>query len=119
MIETQGTRSRAPPEQGRALKTQVGANQWSIENEPKEVPVSTSEMDSVTLLLPLILFAGTGSHNSFAPGGRAGGRGQGMGSTQGDNNNAKEFVSFDLALIHELTPEFDSLVMAAESIACK
>ena len=38
-----------------------------------------------------------------------------MGSTRGDNKNAKAFVSFDLALIHELTPEFDSLVMAARS----
>ena len=44
MIETQGTRSRAPPEQSRALKTQMDANQWSIENEPKGVPVSTSEL---------------------------------------------------------------------------
>ena len=42
-----------------------------------------------------------------------------MGSTRGDNKNAKAFVSFDLALIHELTPELVSLVMAAESIACK
>ena len=32
-----------------------------------------------------------------------------IGSTRGDNNNFFRFVSFDLALIRELTPELDSL----------